>query len=138
MSTGTPAALSRMDRVGASLSLACAIQCMAVPVPLSLLPLSGFRPLMEDTVETLFVIASVGLAVASHCWGFRIHKKRRGFLIMAAAIVMILAGRSLADGPYEIGLVVCGALLLTAGHLVNRHLCRACLTCEQAGGHGTH
>ncbi len=138
MSAGTPHALSRIDRVGASLSLACAIQCMMAPLLLSLLPLSGLRPLMENAVETLFVIASVGLAVASHCWGFRIHRKWRGFLIMGAAIVMIVTGRSMADEPYEMALVVVGALLLTAGHLVNRHLCRACLSCEQTGGHGTH
>ncbi|MGH7428581.1 MAG: MerC domain-containing protein, partial [Candidatus Methylomirabilaceae bacterium] len=138
MSAGTPPALSRMDRVGASLSLACAIQCMTVPVLLSMLPLAGLQPLMTNAVETLFVIASVGLAMASHCWGFRIHRKRRGFLIIGAAIVMILAGRSLADGPYELALVVCGALLLAAGHLMNRYLCQACVSCEQAEGHGTH
>jgi len=138
MSADASLALARMDRVGTSLSLACAIQCMAVPLLLSVLPLSGLRPLMLDAVETLFVIASVGLAVASHCWGFRIHRKRRGLLIVAGAIAMILAGRSLADGPYEMALVVCGALLLVAGHLLNRYLCHACLSCEQAGGHGTH
>ena len=75
MSADASLALARMDRVGTSLSVACAIQCMAVPLLLSVLPLSRLRPLMLDAVETLFVIASVGLAVASHCWGFRIHRK---------------------------------------------------------------
>jgi len=137
MSAGTPRALSRIDRVGASPSVACAIQCMTVPVLLSVLPLSGLRPLLEHAVETLFVIASVGLAVASHCWGFRIHRKRRSFLIVGAATLMIVTGQSMADEPYELALVVVGALLLAAGHLVNRHLCRACLSCERTGGHGT-
>jgi drug/metabolite transporter (DMT)-like permease len=111
---------------------------MALPVLLSVLPLSELRPVMEDAVETPFVLASVGLAVASLCWGVRIHGKRRVFLILGAAIVMILAGRSMADGPYELALVVVGALLLAAGHVVNRHLCHACLSCEQTGGHGLH
>jgi hypothetical protein len=129
-------AVSRLDRLGVHLSLACAIQCMTAPVLLSVLPLSGLGPLVAGAVETVFVIASVGLAVASHCWGFRVHGKRRVFLIMVAAMVMIMTGRSVADGPYEMALVTAGALLLTAGHLVNRHLCEACLSCEQPGGHG--
>jgi hypothetical protein len=111
---------------------------MTVPVMLSVLPLSALRPLMENAIETLFVIASLGLAVASHCWGFRIHGKWRGFLIVGAAVGMIVTGRSMAGEPYEMALVVVGALLLAVGHLVNRHLCRACLSCEQTGGHGTH
>jgi len=43
---------------------------------------------------------------------------------------LIAVGRFGVNSPYETLLVVAGAGMLAAGHLVNRHLCGMCASCE--------
>jgi hypothetical protein len=102
---------------------------MAAPLILTLFPLSWPGVFAGDALETLFVIASVGIATGSLCWGFRLHGRRYVFLVLGAAVVMIGAGRLLASHPYETGLVTTGATMLAAGHLLNRYLCHTCAAC---------
>jgi len=120
---------SRVDRLGIWVSLICAIQCMAAPLMVTLLPLSWPGVFADDALETLFVIASVGIATGGLCWGFRLHRRQYVFLVLGTAVAMIGAGRLLAHKPFDAGLVMTGAMVLTAGHLLNRHLCRTCAHC---------
>ena len=101
----------RIDQLGAGLSLACALHCLAVPLLLSLLPFAGVGFLAGGSVETAFLGTSLVLAVGSLCWGFRIHHQRCTLLLLGAALLLILSGRF---APGETAEVVCGEL--TAGH----------------------
>lgn len=121
---------SRADRVGTCLSLLCAIHCMATPLLGTTLTLAGIGFLAHDSTERLLLMASVGLAAASLWWGFRLHRQRRVFLILAVALALIAIGGFGVESPYETVLVVAGAAMLAAGHLVNRHLCGTCASCE--------
>ena len=118
-----------VDQLGAGLSLACAVHCMATPLLLSLLPLVGLGFLADESVETLLLGASLVLAVGSLCWGFRIHHQRRTLLLLGAALLLIVYGRLSPEETVEIVGVVLGAGLLACGHLLNRHLCKTCLQC---------
>lgn len=121
-----------LDRLGVCLSLACAVHCMSVPVLLSLLPVVGLGVLGDESVEALFLVMSSILAVASLCWGYRLHRRVRTFLLLGAAMAFIAAGRFLVGDGLESICVVMGAGLLASGHFVNRRLCTACLRCEEA------
>ena len=126
----TQLTLSRADRAGTCLSLLCAIQCMATPLLGATLTLAGMEFLVHDSTESLLVMASVGLGAGSLGRGFHLHRQWRIVLILAVALGLIAGGRFAGDSPYETVLVVAGAGMLAAGHLVNRQLCRTRASCE--------
>jgi hypothetical protein len=127
---------SRVDQVGVGLSLACAIHCMAFPLLVAVLPLVGLGFLVQGPTEVLLVLTSLGMAAGSLCWGFRLHRRWHVFVVLGAALALIVAGRVLVEESYEIVLVVGGALLLAGCHLLNRHLCLTCHKCQAREAHG--
>src|SRR5437762_10390032 len=125
-----PLHISRIDRLGASVSFVCAIHCAIVPFAATVLPLVGFGFLADERIEWTVLIASIALATVSVCWGIRIHHQRRILGLFGAALVLICAGRAFATGAAEIALVVPGAALFVCGHFVNNRLCRMCSRCQ--------
>ena len=81
-----------LDSIGAFLSLACAIHCIAIPILVGILPLIGLSFFLNQTVEKVFVIASIVLAAVNLCWGYTIHKKIRILAMFFAAAVMVISG----------------------------------------------
>jgi MerC mercury resistance protein len=118
-----------IDVLGTTVSIACAIQCSIFPLLVSILPLLGLGFLLGDGVEKFFLVTSIVLAVSSFIWGFRYHRRFYVFLFLVSAAALIMAGRLWADDRFEIPLVVCGAVVLAAGHFLNQRLCRLCATC---------
>ena len=118
-----------IDQIGAGLSLACAMHCLATPLLVAVLPLFGLSFIADEITEVVLLGFAVPLAVSSLCWGFRLHKSGRVFLLLGAAVMLIAAGRLFAEDRSEISLVVTGAVILAASHVLNRHLCRTCLDC---------
>ena len=118
-----------IDRAGAAVSIACAIQCIVFPLLVGVLSLIGLGFLAGDGLEQIFIVASFILALSSFCWGFRYHKHFHVFLFLAGGFFLIFVGRSLVQGAYEIPVVVSGTIVLAAGHFCNRRLCRACVVC---------
>jgi hypothetical protein len=121
---------SWVDSLGASVSIACAIQCTLVPLLIGVLPLVGLGFLAGDSVEKIFLWTSIILALVSFSWGFRHHKKLYVFLFLVGGLLLIFTGRIWVDESSEISLVVSGTLILAAGHLLNRRLCQLCVVCE--------
>jgi MerC mercury resistance protein len=121
---------AHVDLVGTCASLVCALHCLTVPLLVTVLPLAGTGMLLGGSLEVLFIVASVALAIGSLCWGFRRHRRWRVFIVLGAALTMIAVGRFLAGESYELVFVVIGAVFLAGGHLLNRYLCRTCVVCE--------
>jgi MerC mercury resistance protein len=121
---------ARIDLVGTCVSLVCAVHCLTVPFLVTVLPLAGAGVLLGGSLEVLFIVASVVLAIGSLCWGFRRHRRWRVFIVLGAALTMIAVGRFLASEPYELVFVFMGAVGLAGGHLLNRYLCLTCVVCE--------
>jgi MerC mercury resistance protein len=122
--------------VGACVSLVCAVHCLTVPFLVTVLPLAGVGVLLGGSLEILFIVASVVLATGCLCWGFRRHRRWRVFIVLGAALTMIAVGRFLASEPYELLFVFMGAVVLAAGHLLNRYLCLTCVVCQDEPVHG--
>ena len=129
-----PFKISRIDRLGASVSFICAIHCAIVPFAATILPLVGFGFLADERIERSVLITSIALAGASVCWGIRIHRQRRILLLFGVALFLILGGHRFASGPSEVALVVPGAVLFVCGHFLNQRLCRACEYCKHPSG----
>ena len=121
---------STVDNFGACLSFACAVHCMAVPLLITVLPLIGLGFILAESTELVMVVAAGGLAVGSLTWGFRNHRKRRVFLILGGALMLIIIARLGVSENAEVIFTVIGGLLLVSAHLVNRHLCRTCQPCK--------
>jgi hypothetical protein len=123
-----PVMLTRADRTGTWLSLVCTVHCMASPLLVTILPVAGLGFLVHDVTEGLLLAASVALAAVSLCWGFRLHRRWRALLFLVGALGFLVVGRWVAEAASERALVVVGAGMLTAGHLLNRHLCSTCVS----------
>ena len=119
-----------LDSVGASLSMLCAIHCIALPLLITLLPLLGLEFLLGASLERIFILCSIIFATGNLCWGFRLHRRLRGLFALTTGIALIFAGRSLMDNAYEVTFTVVGASFLAAAHLMNRHLCHICQLCQ--------
>jgi MerC mercury resistance protein len=127
---------ARLDLVGTCVSLVCALHCLTLPLLVTVLPLAGVGVLLGGPLEVLFITASIALATGSLCWGFRQHRRWRVFVVLGAALTMIVVGRFMASEPYEFVFVVGGAVVLAGGHLLNRYLCLTCRVCEDEDARG--
>ena len=130
------ASRARIDMVGTCVSLVCADHCLTVRFLLTVLPLAGAGVLLRESLEILFIVASVARATGSLRWGFQRHRRWRVFIVLGAALTMIAVGRFLASEPYELLFVFIGAVVLAAGHLLNRYLCLTCMVCPDEPAHG--
>jgi len=121
---------SWVDSFGATVSIACAIQCAIFPLLIGVLPLLGLGFLLGDEVETTFLVTAIVLGISSFVMGFRNHRRMYVFLFLVGALTLIFVGRQLVDQQLELPLVVSGSLVLATGHFVNRRLCRLCAECN--------
>ncbi len=119
-----------VDNTGACLSFTCAIHCMAMPLLVTILPLIGLSFLATERAELVLITGAIALAIGSLAWGIRNHRSWRAFLILIVALVFIATSRTVVEGSFEVVFYSIGGILLASAHLVNRHLCKTCLTCE--------
>lgn len=56
---------SRLDRLGAGVSFACAIHCAIMPFVIALMPFIGYTFLADERLENIIVGLSVALAAAT-------------------------------------------------------------------------
>ena len=124
---------SLVDSVGAGLSFACAIHCMAMPLLIAVLPLIGLGFFLSESAELVMVIGAVALAAGSLTWGYRHHRQWQILLVLGVALALIFIARFWSAAGHEAIFMALGGISLTAGHLVNRQLCRACKHCESDG-----
>jgi hypothetical protein len=130
---------SRLDVLGGVVSVVCAIHCAVLPVLISVLPfplLAGVLSFVPAVLrpgsgfDLVALPAAVVLAVASFSWGFSLHRRGYIFALPFAAVSLIGSGWLWAPPRLPDFFVVTGALVLAAGHILNRRLCRFCRFCR--------
>ena len=119
-----------VDTTGACLSVACAVHCLAMPLLVAVLPLIGLGFFATERAELVLISGAIGLAIGSLAWGVRNHRSWRAFLILIVALTFIATARTAVEGTFEMVFYSIGGILLASAHLVNRHLCKTCPTCE--------
>lgn len=138
-----------LDNLGATASVLCAVHCLAMPLLLTLLPAVGLSFLLDETLEKAFVIGAVLLAALNSCWGYRLHRKSRVFIFILIGSALLLIATFAMDhqhlhhshdhhhghdhGParpqdnaWGLTMLVCGAITLAIGHILNRIFCNKC------------
>lgn len=123
-----------LDRIGATVSTACALHCALTPLVVSLLAAGTIGWLADERVE-LAMIGSALVILAVSLWrGCRTHKRFALALFFPGALALLIGGKALGeDSPIGLGLVVTAGLVMAAAHLVNLRLCRSCEPCEADG-----
>ena len=124
----------KLDRLGAAVSLTCALHCALTPILVGLLPLAGLGFLRDEQTEWAFIIAAIGLGAVSLLPSYvRQHKQTRPLLLFATGAGALLAARLYLEekSHLELPTVLIGALLIACAHLVNRRLCKACSICQE-------
>lgn len=116
-----------MSRLGAGLSVACAIHCALTPLLVGLLPLLGLTFLSEERTETWIVGVVVVLAIGSALWGFKRHRALRAVMAFAGAVGLLLMGRWLGHNhPLGVALTVAGGVAIAGAHWLSARLCKTC------------
>ena len=108
------------------------MHCLALPLAVGVLPFVGLSFLLDETVERLFIGISVALAALSLLPAYvRAHGKLRTVFLAAAGIGLIVLTHLLFEENPALKAVflLAGAVLISAAHVVNRRLCRACVVC---------
>ena len=123
----TAAARSWMSRLGAGLSVACAIHCALTPLLVGILPLLGLSFLSEERTEAWIVGAVVVLAIGSALWGFKRHGALRAVMAFVGAVGLLLMGRWLGDQhPLGVPLTIAGGVSIALAHWLSARLCKTC------------
>ena len=120
------AGLLGADVMGAGLSFACAIHCLATPFLLAMLPFAGVAFVLSHEIELLFVVFSITLAFVCLCLGYRLHKDLRVFFLFLFSVVVLGVGFfGGGDDHHHSGVLALGALGIVFSHLVNKRLYRS-------------
>ncbi len=122
-----------IDKIGIFASSACAVHCLLGPILITLAPLIGLGFLFDETVETIFIMVSCGLAFLSLVWGF--YKSHRNFipffvLLLGYALVSLSRMDSVTDILSEPILMTLAGLSIAGSHWINLQLCKTCHSCD--------
>lgn len=112
---------TRLDRTGATLSILCAIHCMATPLILVSLPAAAKH---SEAAEAWIVGASLLIGLSSIRASWRRNGAIASRIGIAIGLAAIVSSRLLLHGMAETILVFTGAAILITSHLFNCRECR--------------
>lgn len=121
------------DKLAISLSIACAIHCLAMPLVLLLLPSFTALALNNEALHLWMILIVLPTSVYAIFMGCKQHKRYRlifiGFCGLALLVLAILLGNEF----WEKILTLLGSLIIAGGHYWNYRLCqqhKLCHHCE--------
>lgn len=114
--------------LGMSLSLICAIHCLATPFVLAFAPLFG--SLISHESEVYILVTSLAFASYVLIKDFRIHQNRTAILIALTGAAFLVLGMMVFHGkPIEFFFMSGGGFLMAGSYYVNWRAGRkTCLT----------
>ena len=115
------------DKAAISLSLLCAVHCLAFPTLVILLPSLAALPLEDEAFHLWMVIVVIPISAYALTMGCKKHKRYRvallgtlGLTILAGAAFI---GEETLGETWEKTLTVIGATIIVLGHFWNYRLC---------------
>lgn len=123
--TKPPVKTSRLDQIGITASLACAIHCAALPFLISILPLWGLSFLADSWVEIGMICLSLLIGFWSLGTSFPKHKKIIPMGVLLLGFVLIAAGHYFIEN-LEAVLIPLGGFTIASAHFINWRYSRVC------------
>lgn len=121
-----------LDAIGFSASLLCAIHCLAMPVLLSILPLTGTQLLDDPLIEYGFIVLSLALACSSLIRSYlKYHQDPFPLQLLSAGFLFIIGGRFLGHEVAEGILTATGGISIALAHYINWNYNQDCKNCKK-------
>jgi len=110
----------KLDNIGMTASVLCAIHCAIVPILITSLPLIGLGFLANPLIEWSMIILAlfIGIYAISLSY-FRTHHKRLPMLLLITGFAIIIAGHLFITSWQEAIIVPIGGLLIATAHFFN-------------------
>lgn len=121
------------DKTGTTISWLCAVHCLILPFAITFLPLSGLSFLVDEKVEWLIISLSVLIALVSLLPAYlQHHGKSRSLILFTFGIGSIIVSHLFFEDSavWKMLFIVCGAVSISAAHLLNHRSCRQCQRIE--------
>jgi hypothetical protein len=120
---------STLDKTGAFASFICAIHCLAMPLILTILPLTSIAWLADENVERIFIGISAVLALSSICYGYFKHRRGTVLFLLGCGLLTIVIAHHYHDSKVGSYLMAVGGLQMCCSHYLNLKFCKMCTKC---------
>ena len=118
-----------LDRIGVFLSATCLLHCLALPVLLTIAPITQTGLLDEQTFHLVLLWFILPVSLIALGIGCRQHKDLLILLLGGTGLSLLLfaglVGHSVLTPTAEHGVTIVAGLILAAAHLRNFKICRA-------------
>ena len=118
-----------LDRIGVFLSATCLLHCLALPVLLTIAPITQTGLLDEQTFHLALLWFILPVSLIALGIGCRQHKDLLILLLGGTGLSLLLfaglVGHSVLTPTAERGVIIVAGLILAAAHLRNFKICRA-------------
>ncbi|MDX2369102.1 MAG: MerC domain-containing protein [Colwellia sp.] len=121
------------DKLAITLSIACAIHCLALPLILLLLPSFVALQLNYEAFHTWMVIIVLPTSVYALFMGCKQHKRYKSLFIGFLGLILLVLALSIGNEYWEKVLTLVGSSVIAGGHYWNYRLCQQyplCHRCE--------
>lgn len=122
------------DKLAITLSVLCAIHCLALPLIAVVLPSILAMPFAEESFHFWLMVIVVPVSVYALTLGCKQHKRYRivalGAVGLSILIVTAIAGERYLTEMQEKIFTLIGVTIIALGHFWNFHLCREKKMCS--------
>ncbi len=118
---------SKLDNVGMTASVLCAIHCAVVPFLITSLPLLGLGFLANPWVEWSMILFAViiGFYAIGSSYA-KVHKRVLPIILLIMGFAIIIAGHLFVHSWREAIIVPVGGLIIATAHFFNYRYNEAC------------
>ncbi|WP_184541816.1 MerC domain-containing protein [Mucilaginibacter sp. FT3.2] len=111
---------AKLDSVGITASVLCAVHCAVVPLVFTSLPLVGFGFLATPWVEWGMIVFALMIGVYSIGRSYlRTHQQLLPLVLLITGFAIIMLGHAFFGGHLEGFIVPIGGLMIALAHFVN-------------------
>ncbi len=114
------------DKIAITLSMFCILQCLFLPLLLTILPLLDVWWLADKFLHPFLLLIVVPLTILTLLPGYFQHRNFQPLLIATPALLLLVIGAFVPESGAEKVLTVVGALTLATAHILNISLKKKC------------
>ncbi|PHR81283.1 MAG: hypothetical protein COA59_16035 [Colwellia sp.] len=119
------------DKLAISLSIACAIHCLAMPLMLLLLPSFMVLQFNNEAFHTWMIIIVLPTSVYALFMGCKQHKRYRLYFIGFLGLSLLVIAVWLGNEFWEKVVTLMGTAVIAGGHYWNYRLCQQHTICHR-------
>lgn len=123
------------DKTAVSLSLLCAIHCLAMPLLVVLMPAIAGMFIADEVFHIWLAFAVIPVSVYALTMGCKKHKRYQLLIIGGIGVAILLSapivGHDFLGETWEKILTAIGAVIIAFAHVLNFRECKRHVQCEQ-------